>query len=186
MSTTIVPYDRNTSVEVQFAQALESFQLHKADPSVLPFDCIQAFKSVAATQALTLGTQLAEEGSKTILREQFDNWNLETKLWNLVEELYASRLEVPEPIEVHDYSSLVVKQRDFLSTHPKLKELWIIITWIQNNSLGFYDTYQQSKWQNTKIALENADVSVFVNQGRSSKNLVTSLDDDAPLRQTWK
>lgn len=183
MTDTLVPYDRNTSVEVQFSQALEHFQLHKGDPTVLPFDCILTFKSVAATQALALGTQLAENESDMDVQEQFNNWSLETKLWNLVEDLYDSRLDSPVDLHVHEYSSLLLKQKDVLYSHSKLKELLIVIMWIQRNSdLISYDSEQQSKWQNTKMALENADISVFINPESVSSNLVKSLDVDAPLR----
>ena len=183
MTDRLVPYDRNASVEVQFSHALEQFQLHKADPSVLPFDCILTFKSVAATQALALGAQLEENDSDKDMREQFDNWSLETKLWNLVEDLYALRLETPEDFEAHDYSSVLAKQKHILSSHPKLKELLMIITWIQRNSdLISYESDPQYKWNNTRVGVTNSDLSELTALESLGPKLVTSLDVDAPLR----
>ena len=195
MPIDLVTYDQNTSIEVQFAQALERFQLNKSNTSLtsppLPFNFLQKFKSIAATQALQLGEELqSKNDSDSVLREQFENWNLETKLWILVEELYSFRLSNPEEnIEIHEYSSLSLKQENYLSTHPKLKELLIIINWIQqttNNSnlnvSGDYDTnIEQTKWQNTKIAIETKEVNSLLNN-KGVDNIVDKLDIDAPLR----
>lgn len=195
MPIDLVTYDQNTSIEVQFAQALERFQLNKSNTSLTspppPFNFLQKFKSIAATQALQLGEELqSKNDTDNVLREQFENWNLETKLWILVEELYSFRLSNPEEnIEIHEYSSLSLKQENYLSTHPKLKELLIIINWIQqttNNSnlnvSGDYDTnIEQTKWQNTKIAIETKEVNSLLNN-KGVDNIVDKLDIDAPLR----
>ncbi|KAL6451925.1 NUP84 Nucleoporin NUP84 [Candida maltosa Xu316] len=184
MTTNLVPYDENKSIEVQFAQALEHYQLHKSDASVSPFDFLQTFKQIAASQALKLGSELNDDESNAHLYEQFSSWDLETKLWNLAEDLYSSRLSSPEDFHVHDYSSLSLKQDQFLSSHPKLKELLIIINWIQRNTNSFsYQSNEQTKWQNTKIALQTADVSVFIQDNtKSNQKFIDKLDIDAPLR----
>ena len=62
MPIDLVTYDQNTSVEVQFSQALERYQLDKSNTSLtsppLPFDFLQKFKNIAAIQALQLGEEL--------------------------------------------------------------------------------------------------------------------------------
>ena len=197
MPIDLVTYDQNTSVEVQFSQALERYQLDKSNTSLtsppLPFDFLQKFKNIAATQALQLGEELQNKNdSDSILREQFENWNLETKLWILVEELYSFRLSNPEEnnVEIHEYSSLSLKQEKYLSTHPKLKELLIIINWIQqttnNSNLNLANDYdaniEQTKWHNTKIAIETKEVNSLLNTNKGIDKIVDKLDIDAPLR----
>ncbi|CAI5759507.1 unnamed protein product [Candida verbasci] len=183
LPTTIVPYIAETSIEIQFANALKDYQLNtlnvQSDLKPQPFDFINKFKQIAASQALQFGTELYEsENENDIeLKENFENWDLETKLWHLVEQLYSFRLlnySQEEPDIINDKQILVIK------------ELLIIINWIQSNSKSesyddsFEKIQQSSKWSNTKVSINQQDYNALIN--KSNTQLIDNLDIDAPLR----
>ncbi|KAK6465655.1 nuclear pore protein 84/107 [Scheffersomyces coipomensis] len=170
----------SAGIEVVFANALKGFQLSTEKN---PFDIITGFKIACAERALDIGANL--EGDT--ISETFANWDLETKLWNLVELLYSFRLDDQfEPVKEYEFSSLGTKQENFLRKNPKIRELSIIIDWLQINSRATDSSdieEYQLKWKNTRLAVVNKDYDILVN----SKNLnadqfVDSLDVDAPLR----
>ena len=63
MPIDLVTYDQNTSVEVQFSQALERYQLDKSNTSLtsppLPFDFYKNLKYSSYT-SITIRTRITE------------------------------------------------------------------------------------------------------------------------------
>lgn len=171
------------SAEVQFAQVLENFQAGNKDD---PFVLIQEFKSISAQKALKVANQMGEAPDLET-RLEFENWDLETRLWNLVETLYSYRLSKEsqeEPIPEYKFSSFHVKRENWLRQNPKIKELSLIIYWLQENSktISISDEKVETngKWQNTRIKISNNDLSALT--GKNDQTLIDNLDSDAPLR----
>ncbi|KAK7677418.1 hypothetical protein QCA50_019636 [Cerrena zonata] len=169
--------------EVQFAQVLENFQAGNKDD---PFVLIQEFKSISAQKALQVASQMGEAPDLET-RLEFENWDLETRLWNLVETLYSYRLSKEsqeEPIPEYKFSSFHVKRENWLRQNPKIKELSLIIYWLQENSktISISDEKVETngKWQNTRIKISNNDLSALT--GKDDQTLIDNLDSDAPLR----
>lgn len=178
----------NVSVEALFADALEKFQLD-TNQNKSPFEIIAHFKSITASQALRVGELLTGVDTNTTseLLEEFENWDLETKLWDLVEILSLFRVSTDyNLIEECEFSSLAIKQENHLRKNPQLRELALIIQWLQNNSrsLGTSEDVFTTKWEKTKLAIETRDIKSLVTPGDSDKDheLVDYLDVDAPLR----
>lgn len=178
----------NANVESQFAEVLENFQLHDQTD---PFQVIREFKSICAKKALDLSTQLSDEslGASNNTNLQFENWELETRLWHLVEILYSYRFsDFKSLYPEFPFSSFYVKRENWLTSNPKIKELSLIIHWLQENtrsiSVSSEDFENTGKWQNTRIKLENKDLNILANNQTSSNatEVVDQLDVDAPLR----
>jgi nuclear pore complex protein Nup107 len=175
--------DGSNCVEVQFAQVLQQYQ-----KNLDPFAIIAKFASITASQALAIGEQLNQQSqlegtNNDILRDQFVDWDLETRLWDLAALLYQFRASLPDDlIPQNKLSSLVVKQENYIMSNPKIRELSIIIHWLQRNisSLPLSSQYP-SKWNHTKIAVENSDYNTIT--GNQTKlDLIKNFDADAPLR----
>lgn len=170
--------------EVQFAQVLENFQI-SGDAS--PFDVTQNFTSICAARALEAGKRIGESGDHVTAQDaqEFASWDLETKLWHLVTIVYSFRLgQDPDLVLVHEFSSLSTKQKAFLNTQPKLKELILILQWLQHNSQDVdvpLTVSNAAKWINTKVAIENRPLAALASLD-SAANYVDALDVDAPLR----
>lgn len=170
--------------ETQFANVLQGYQLNNETDI---FEIVGNFKSICALNALLVGEKLSEEESNSELQEEFENWDLETKLWHLVESLYSFRLSVSEePYREYPFSSLSVKQENFLRKKPKVREISLMIHWLQTNSksIDVNDTSSISsgKWQNTRQAIQNKDLEVLANKEKPTDNIVDDLDSDSPLR----
>lgn len=163
--------------EVQFARVLENFQL--SSNTVSPFDVIQNFISISASRALA--TQQDSESQSTY--QEFESWDLETKLWHLVRLIYSYRLSPNEsaatPPAFASYSS---KREAFLNANPKIKELAIIIQWLQQNSndVDMQPPTEELKWARTRATIEDKQLAVLA-YGHQSK-IIEQLDVDAPLR----
>ena len=175
--------DDGDCVEVQFAQVLQQYQ-----KNLDPFAIIAKFASITASQALAIGEQLNQQSqiegtNNDFLRDQFVDWDLETRLWDLAALLYQFRASQPgDLLPQSKLSSLVVKQENYIMSNPKIRELCIIIHWLQRNisSLPLSSQYP-SKWNHTKIAVENSDYSTIT--GNQTKlDLIKNFDVDAPLR----
>ncbi|KAK6203620.1 nuclear pore protein 84/107 [Scheffersomyces amazonensis] len=168
-----------TDIEVQFATILKEYQL-KTD--VEEFDIIGKFKSLCAQRALAIGTTL--EGQE--VSAEFDHWDLETKLWHLVELLSSFRLSRWDISLLKEYemSSLGTKQENYLRQNPQIIELYRIIEWLQTNTRNVdtegVESYQM-KWNNTRLAVVNKDYDILLNN-IPAHNLVDTLDVDSPLR----
>ncbi|RLV92261.1 Nucleoporin NUP84 [Spathaspora sp. JA1] len=188
LNSIVVPYDQETSVEIQFASALQEFQLNKGE-NFTPFEFLTEFKTIAAKQALQLGRELNENESDKLLLHDFECWDLETKLWNLVEGLYSLRLSQQEEEEQdllpeYDFSTLAVKQENYLRRNPKIRELMILINWIQTNTktFTFDENTHQIKWNNTRLAINSTHFNALARNDGGNSDLVVDLDVDAPLR----
>lgn len=169
------------SPEVQFAKVLENYQLSGSSAS--PFDVVQNFVSICAGRALA--AQHSEDGS---INQEFDSWDLETKLWHLFYVLYSFRLSVAPPqADVPSYVSDSLKRENFFSRNPKIRELLLIIQWIQQNSNDVIipeECVSELKWSTTKVAIETKALASLANKART--DLVNQLDVDAPLRSGGK
>ncbi|CUM54142.1 uncharacterized protein AC631_03837 [Debaryomyces fabryi] len=185
MVTSMVVQDEEVAnnPETQFANVLQGYQLNNQKDI---FEIIGNFKSICALNALLVGEKLSEEEPNSELQEEFENWDLETKLWHLVESLYSFRLSISEePYKEYPFSSLSVKQENFLRKNPKVREISLMIHWLQTNSksIDFDDSDVSSgKWQNTRQAIQNKDLEVLTHNGKQSDNIVDYLDSDSPLR----
>lgn len=180
--TSLAGFPGDENVESQFASVLHEFQLNKQHLD--PFVIIARFKGITASQALEVGEKLADDEANPELQEEFNNWDLETKLWNLVEILYSFRVaDDVELVEEYKFSSLAIKQENYLRRNPKIRELALINNWIQSNtkSLDFTEQEYQAKWQRTRLAVNNKDLNVLANNS-VNENLIHELDVDAPLR----
>lgn len=164
--------------EVQFAKVLENYQL--SGNSVSPFDVIQNFISISASRALAI-QQNSELPKRT--SQEFESWDLETKLWHLVCIMYSFRLSPTESAPVQPaFASYSSKREAFLNSNPKIKELVLILQWLQQNSndVATEESTQELKWLRTKAAIEDKQLALLA-YGRES-NIVEQLDVDAPLR----
>lgn len=173
--------DESISVDIQFAKVLEN-QLSKIrsyksttfddtnnQQQIHPaIEIAQQFGEIASQRALEVKSR--EINDDIFSQEEFDNWELEMKLWRLVEELYSLRLH---PNEVEQ--------------NRKVEELASILIWLQentpdisisddDNNLNLHD-----KWSHTRIALSTAQSKETVEKDIGVE-LVGQLDADAPLR----
>lgn len=168
--------------ETQFARVLKDFKLGNGPED--PFAVVKNFTSISAKIALALSQkQDTDESAK----QEFENWNLETKLWHLFELLYSLRLSDSKPFEAPSYASMKVKRDAHLSKNPKLKEMLLIIQWLQYNSPGCQfpplTDAQKLKWLQTTIKSKTKSLSVMANSQNASSQLVSTIDSDAPLRE---
>ncbi|ODQ80680.1 hypothetical protein BABINDRAFT_160917 [Babjeviella inositovora NRRL Y-12698] len=158
----------SSEVVSQFGEALLGFRLN---PLADPFDLLRSFKSIAAEQAYKSDTTDAA----------FTNWELETKLWHLVELLVGVRRH-PSDVKVaaFSFSSNAVHQENFLADNKELREIWTIISWLNDNaSQDLIDDLDSLKWFRTKMKLTNST-------GLQKSNVVSHLDSDAPLRERMR
>lgn len=170
-----------TSPETQFAKILENYQL--SGGRVDPFDVIKNFTSIAASRALAVGLKITEFGESEADQKEFVSWDLEAKLWHLVEVLYSFRLSSHELLNPPEYASLDVKREAYLSRQKKIKELLLIIEWVQYNGKDVNDEVksQAAKWTHTKIVIESRNLSALAPLAHMV-DYVEHLDSDAPLR----
>lgn len=168
--------------ETQFARVLESYKLGVGIED--PFSVVRSFTSISAKIALALNQKRTTDQS---LQEEFDNWNLETKLWHLFELLYSFRLSDNEVVEAPSYASLKTKRDAHLAKNPKLKEMLLIIQWLQYNSPGCQfpplTDLQKLKWLQTTIQCKTQALSAIATTRDLSSQIVSNIDSDAPLRE---
>lgn len=168
--------------ETQFARVLENYRLGNAGDD--PFAIVKSFTGISAKIALAMNQKL---GTDEDAKSEFENWNLETKLWHLFELLYSFRLSENKQFDAPSYASLRVQREAFLSKNPKLKEMLLIIQWLQYNSPGCalepLQDSQKLKWLQTTLKAKTRALSAIANAGGNSSQLVTNIDLDAPLRE---
>lgn len=181
MESTISTEVLLTSPEVQFARVLENFQL--SNGQVDPFDVIRNFTSIAASRALAVGQKIAEYGESQSDNQEFVAWDLEAKLWHLIEVLYSFRLSQHQSIDPPEYASLDLKREAYLSRNDKVRELVLILEWLQFNAKDVNSDVgtQASKWTHTKIGVESRNLSALAPLAQMV-DYVEHLDVDAPLR----
>lgn len=144
-------------VLAKFADALKDFKLHKTQDV---FDVVKEFRSITASKAYEVSTQNPNSS-------EYLNWELEAKLWHLVELLVNYRYsEESEKLETYSFNSNIVFEENFYKESSKLREIWLMILWLQESAIEpERPNLSSSKWLNTQLshALEN-------------------LDSDAPIR----
>lgn len=176
--------DHRSSSEERFAVALQDF-LEKDDGDIL--NLINNFKIISAAQALSLGEKLNEGHEDKYLSEEFSFWDLETRLWNLVEDLYLFRASEKEPLlNVNSFSSPVVKIENYMRQNPQIKELSLIIQWIQFNLRSLEDDNslindESAKWMNTRVSIQQQHLQALVNKDHT--DTISQIDADAPIRE---
>lgn len=171
------------SPERQFSLSLENLR-NNGNENVI--ETVEDFKSTTARIALQIGEQIAEDENDKELPKSFEFFDLETKLWHLVELMYTYRFSEPEKLaKEYPFSSLRVKLENFLRLNRKLKELEIILYWIQSNSKSNFlgDSYiPASKWSNSRLRVQQKNLKALTKNSENSAELIDELDFDAPLR----
>jgi nuclear pore complex protein Nup107 len=144
----------------EFAEVLKMYKLESGKQDYNDFDIVRQFIFITANKA----RNVIEEGKE---QDEFEDWDLEVKLWDLVESLLKYRYsDKPLQIQTHGFNSDVVYQEKYFRSNPELYELWLIISWIQNNAMEVErPKLTGSKWFNTQLA-----------------NTLDSYDSDAPIR----
>lgn len=177
----------SSTVEAEFAGQVQELYAGHSDP----IQMVVSFKAICAMKALLAAPGLDTTGAKSrYLQEEFELWDLETRLWHLVEVLYSYRLADDEQaIAETEFSSVSVLQENVLRQNKQLRELLIVLGWLQTNSRGVDvpERFQEgSKWPNTRRALTGGAGSVVPKAapGAQSDTALRSLDMDAPIRQS--
>ncbi|CAR24169.1 Nup84p [Lachancea thermotolerans CBS 6340] len=153
---------------VKFANVLKDFRVGVLnDPgSRDAFDVVKDFRSIAGEGALDIArTDSSERGGV------FENWELEAKLWHLIELLVNFRtadLNIDEDIEQLEDDSLGFT-KSLLKKDRSLYEIWLIMLWIQSNISvpARPDGIAGSKWSHSFMSGE-----------------LKSCDLDYPLRES--
>lgn len=170
----------NVGVEAKFCEFLKHLQQGLSDS----LELIRQFKDVSSTKAIQVKDELFNDSAMTSdgSYEEFENWQLETKLWDLVEILYHFRLSKFDAPKLSKYSSISVKEEHFRIVNTKLAELTIIMTWIRNNSqtVDTSDLPLTSKWRHTKQSVQTSDLNVL--SAEKAPSYSNELDIDGPLR----
>ena len=171
--------------ELQFARVLLEYQLSDDKNNI---DLIAKLKSCCAYQAIRLGEN-AEDKSNSSIVEEFKDWELETKFWDLAELLYYNRYRSPAQgtMETLPLLSDSTNERNFLDKKAKLRDLLSIIYWIQNNSVNLDNINElknlsSGKWQHTRMSIQNRDLKTLSGQNERDNDLVDKIDSDAMIR----
>lgn len=185
MQSQVLHYlDLTNDVVNQFSNVL--LEYHRKNMQS-PLELISRFKSICASQALKVGERLAEDPNNEQHRIIFENWDLETKLWHLAEILFGFRYyNETELLKEYKASSSTVKQENFLRKNSTLKEISLIIGWLQLNSRSLeykVDTKFLKKWLKTGIASKHENLNILESH---NTELLDELDIDSPLRSGKK
>ncbi|GMM37320.1 Nup84 protein [Saccharomycopsis crataegensis] len=122
------------------------------------------------------------------------SFNLETKLWDLAGSLMETRMDNYEDSAMDISQSLSKKFNsnysfldNFMDNNKELQEIWTIINWIKRNLMNLeldQAPKDSNKWLNTKLALQENNISKFyASQSNSKPWMVNKLDYDAIIRQ---
>lgn len=141
----------------KFADALKDFKLNKTQDV---FDIVKEFRSIAASKAYEVSSQNPDS-------PEYLNWELEAKLWHLVELLVNYRYsEESEKLETYTFNSNIVFEENFYKDSSKLREIWLMIVWLQESAVEpERPNLSSSKWLNTQLS-----------------HTLENLDSDAPIR----
>lgn len=145
----------------EFGDSLKLYKLTEDKATYDELDIVRTFRAISAEKARSAIEVDVDES-------EFQNWNLEVKLWDLCDSLLKFRYadKVADMAPIHKFNSDVVYQEKFFQSNPQLCELWLMIQWIQMN---FPDVERPqlsgSKWFHTQM-----------------ENSLESFDSDAPLR----
>lgn len=157
---------RSQEAHLKFGQVLKDYQseLLKENTSVNPFNIVNEFRAIASEEALNLAGSSDDKD-----KIEFENWELEAKLWDLVSLLVEYRTSdiAQEDINVHSYNSNVVYQRQLLQSNKGLYEIWLIKSWLESNMRvpERPASLATTKWTNSMLA-----------------GTISSMDSDSTLR----
>lgn len=165
------------AASTRFARVLESLQQSGETRDV--FVAVREFRHVTADL-----TQRAAERNDSDAAAQVKDWEEETTLWDLINALYEFRFRLAigdlQPYPEFPYLALRIKQENYMLSHPELKELEIVIHWLQT-TIGAIDdsnadadtsVLKGEKWQATAAEVGN----------KLNFNFIDHLDVDAPIR----
>lgn len=169
--------------EIQLARALLEYQLSDDKNNI---DLIAKIKSCCAYQAIRLGENAEEKGNSSIV-EEFKDWELETKFWDLAELLYWNRYNSPEQGTIETQFSPSTNQKELLDRKVNLRDLLSIIYWVQSNSVSLdgineLKNITSGKWQYTRMSIQNKDLKTLTGQNERDNYLVDKIDSDAMIR----
>lgn len=151
----------DTDVLTEFGAALKRYKQKGNSESFDDFSIVQDFRSIAAKKARDSLDVGADEST-------FEDWDLEVKLWDLVEKLLRYRYsEKQTEISAKPFNSDIVFEQQMFLSDSTLYELWILIDWLQSNGPGVDrpSNISTTKWLNTQLA-----------------NSIENFDSDAPIR----
>ncbi|CDH08459.1 probable Nucleoporin NUP84 [Zygosaccharomyces bailii ISA1307] len=139
-----------TEYYVKFGEVLKDFKAAElnSNGALDPFIIIKHFRSIAGEAALKTLESNAEV-------EENSDWELEAKLWHLLELLGSYRGSDIENGEVttYGYNSAAVYEKKLLQENKSLYQIWIIIFWIQSNmNPRLTGSLPTSKWSNSIIS----------------------------------
>lgn len=115
-------------LNIEFSNVFRDYKIQK--DRLKAFDIIFKFKSLSASKALGV--------FDTNNEKRFEMYNLETKLWDLVENLYWSRSKRNSDLyKENKLTSISVKVENFLRKEHEVKEHSIVIEWLCRNMKSF-------------------------------------------------
>lgn len=150
---------------VSFSNVLKDYQFSQLSEQPTDIEkVVQEFKKISN-----------KEAERSLLKPtDAENWELETKLWHLIEILVTFRSAsqdgdlLSDDMTIYDYNSNVVYWKKFLQNDKALYEIWLVMVWIQENLKvpARPDNMSGLKWPNSSISGE-----------------MSSCDVDCPLRE---
>lgn len=170
-------------VAEEFATVLQQYQLNKHANSLSPFEFVNHFKSIAASRSLELSDRTESD--------KFISYDLETKLWHLIDILYQFRHTASESelLPENSYTSDTIKQHNFLTKNKKIREISLIINWLQENSRSVRtdSVNTTGKWQQTQLSISERDfkqsITLPTADDSTAETGLTSMDSDGPIRE---
>ncbi|KAG5361340.1 Nucleoporin nup107 [Yarrowia sp. C11] len=173
-----------------FASALEA-QMDN------PLELIDQFMDISRD----LAAQTAQETEEAMDSENFSNWELEARFWQLTATLSEARERFVESnngdkmdvegdddtIDVYPFSSDSSVLQQYKQTHPLVMETFLVNRWLQDNLTPSENEQIEiwgSKWMHTKSDIASKKRLGGGQVGNTSTStLVSEMDADAPLRQ---
>ncbi|CAH2353889.1 nucleoporin Nup84p [[Candida] railenensis] len=186
------PKSPNSAVAQQFATTVQGFQSNSGSADANAFQVVEQFKGIAASFALSYGDYelnfTAKQPAPEYVSENLQNFDLETKLWHLFIILYGFRIQDGEGqlLPENEHSSDAVREHNYLIKHTKIKEISLIIHWLQENSKTTeVPSDFSSKWKKTQSMLQNKEYYNLSSAAPlQSNDSVRYLDSDAPIRES--
>lgn len=171
-----------------FAAALEANMDH-------PLELIDRFMAISRD----LAAYTAQQTEEAMDSENFSNWELEARFWQLTATLSEAREQFAE--SSHDkmdvegsnddtyyvFSSDASVLQQYKQTHPQVMETFLVNRWLQENLVPSDDNDKieiwGSKWMHTKSDIASKKRLAGGSAGNTTSTLVSEMDADAPLRQ---
>lgn len=170
---------------IKFGDALKDFksvEVNSTNPPD-PFNIVRDFRSIAGGAALK---SLENKGSI----ENGLDWELEAKLWHLLELLGSYRTSDinPDEMKTYPYNSSAVFEKKLLQEDRNLYQIWIIIVWIQSNmSPRLTESLPTSKWSNSILSggLKSCDLDFPLRDSKAEINVKDKEEDHVFYRYVY-